>query len=268
MNEWDLMKSLGSLDEDLIDRSEKPRRIRIPWGTLAAAAACLVLVVGVFMPTFFAGKSAEAETRDYELARLEPAAENDCAVPEYLTEEPGAPESVTGDAGTAHGLIYNDPALCNPIYWEPLPGEITRVSLDAQTLGCLSPVEDVRAGEAIYYEDGRLLRVNLEVPVAGTDTVIRLAVADLYPNYQVDDPGEGIVSVIGDTQCLATEIPIRAPRGTGWKLEVILQSHGLNYDLTVTAAPEENDSVREALEELIAAIDSAAAPDLGCIPAP
>lgn len=150
--------------------------------------------------------------------------------------------------------------------YEPLPYEPLTAPLGTAELEALFPGIPAQSGEAHYSPEGILLRILLEIPAEGT--VIRLSAApnlyasDLPPAYRVDDPGEGQVTWIGKTQCLAMGLPVRAPRGTGWRIEVLLRSSDMDYQLTASAAPGQDEALLSTLEALIHQLDRNHTPDL------
>lgn len=266
MKSIDLWASFGGLDPELLERSEKPREPLIRRAVIPTLiAASLALAVLAVSPMLRMGFKSEAPAMDAETSQF---GFNDPleALGEASPEDTGAPQSVDG---TCLGLIFNNSDSCYvpACEYEPLPGAVSQAPLGAEAAQTVCPLESTREGIAVFYEDGSLLRVELEIPLEGTQETVSLSAApDLYhsdmpPVYRVDDPGDATLSYIGSTECLAVQHAVRAPRGTGWKMTVVFRCADTDYALYAYAAPGEEDAVTVALEDLIRQISEGAAPD-------
>lgn len=266
MKSIDLWASFGGLDPELLERSEKPReplirRAVVPT-LIAASLALAVLAVSPMLPMGFKSEAPAMDAETSQFGFNDPLE----ALGEASPEDTGAPQSVDG---SCLGLIFNNSDSCYvpACEYEPLPGAVSQVSLGAETAQAVCPLESIREGSAMFYEDGSLLRVELSVPQKGAQKAITLSAApDLYasdmpPSYRVDNPGDADLSYIGDTECLAVRHAVRAPRGTGWQMTVVFRFADTDYALYAYAAPGEEDAVTAGLEGLIRRICESAAPD-------
>ncbi len=272
-----LFESMQYIGDDLLAASEKPARTRRPWIGVAAAAACLVILAGVWFSRTQPDKGAE------DILELKG---DQTAPPDAVPV--GANGDIVGVPGGVNGPMAQPDAAPTALAWKELESMpeseemffalFGQLLTDEQLAMCgpeirLEWMESLR-GWAEFFGWGELYRVNLTATDPAWGGEIRIRVRDL------DAPEAPALPVDADWREKTDPIPsLNGKEYRAYRLEydylpgephvwmcVVFEKENLEYTLLADApAARETEAAVDLMDLLLAYAGTHYAPDLASI---